>query len=391
MTDTEPISTGAAQPSSAETSGGAVGRRRRRRLSRSTKRVLLTAAGLLLAAGSVTGFLLAAEALDERVPVLVAAADIKAGDTIAAADLTSTLAHPGSIPHIAWTPDAPFAFDGLIAAQPILAGALVDYSMMLAPGQAPVGTELTLLMPLDTSLAPDGVFDGERVLLIDPGAEPTGVEGEDGRPRQVLREFDVTNFDGTQMRLYLDPDQWSHWRAELDDAGGVFQVLPVPLGGDVAELGAQLNDIWEQQWAEAVNAAAAAREALRPPEAPPGTLEVVVRLNESLVPSGIADGDRVLVIDPGQTPRDEDLGRARSVLTSVEVINYDNGTIRLFVAPEEWVWWSSLPETLGEAPLVIPVAPSTDVMDLTERLNLEWLIEWETKIFELDDPQAFDS
>jgi len=380
---TEPVA-----PPPGGASGAAAGRRRRPRLSHTTKRVLLIVAGLLIAAGSVTGFYLVAEELDERVPVMVAAVDIQAGDTIAAEHLTYTLASLDSIPHIPWSPGASAALDGRIAAHPVSAGSLVDMSMTLAPGAIPLGGELTLLVPLDTGLAPEGVFDGDRVLLIDPGAEPTGAEGEDGRPQRVLREFEVANFDGSQMRLFLAPGEWGRWRSELEAAGGVFHVLPVPLGGDGAELAAQLDALWGAQWAEAVAEAAAAREDVLPPEAGPGELEVVVPLNEALAPSGIADGDFVLLIDPGSDPVPDDPGRPRSVLRSLEITNYEGGRIRLFVSPEQWIWWSSLPETLGQPPLVLPVAPGTDLDDTIRRLNLEWLFGWEAELLDLDRRQA---
>ena len=381
MTDTE-----FEDPTPAATPSAAAGRRARRRPRRSTLRLLLVLSGLLVSAGSVVGFFLVAEELDERVPVTVAAYDIAVGDTITADALTFQLAHVGSIPHVPWSAGVPVYFDGLVAAQPIAAGGLIDFSMTVEPDTAAVGVQLALDVPLDSSLVPDGVFDGDLVLLIDPGAEPTGEEGADGRPRRVLREFTLSNFDGSRMRLYLEPEPWARWRSELDQAGGSLLVLAVPLGAGAEEMASQLDALWESQWSDAVAAAAQERLASQPPQAGPGELEVVVPLDESLVPSGIASGDLVLLIDPGAEPDATDLGRPRMVLLPLTLDNYEGGRVRLFVAPDAWLWWRSLPESLGAPPMVLPIPPGSDPDEVAASLDEEWLRDWRARVEGLDGP-----
>ena len=92
------------------------------------------------------------------------------------------------------------------------------------------------------------------------------------------------------------------------------------------------------------------------PEAGPGELEVIVDLDASLAPSGVAEGDLVLLVDPGAAPLGNDSGRAQSVIGMLELVNYAGGQMQMFVGPEEWLYWRSLPDDLGAAPMVLPVA-----------------------------------
>ena len=99
---------------------------------------------------------------------------------------------------------------------------------------------------------------------------------------------------------------------------------------------------------------------------------MIVSLDAGLVPSGVAEGDLVLLIDPGAAPLGNDSGRARSVLRipsgddelraielvsrAMELVNYADGQMQMFVGPEEWLYWRSLPDDLGGTPMVLPVA-----------------------------------
>ena len=235
----------------------------------STKRILVIIAGAFALVASVLGFYYTSDAFDDRLPVLVAARDIAAGETVSSADFGSDLVLVGSIPHISWTADGPFLFEGMVAVQPIAAGALVLHDMFIAAETAPVGVELEVIVPLDLSLATGEVFDGDLVLLVDSGAEP--VAGDEGRPRQVVRQFELANFDGSQMRLFLAPEQWAEWEALLADVGGRLMVVDLGIGADAEETAQRLDAVWHAQWAasaEEVAQAAAAAE----PVAGPGEL-----------------------------------------------------------------------------------------------------------------------
>ena len=355
-------------------------KRTRRQMPESTKRILLIIAGVFVLAVSVLGFYLTSDAFDDRSAALVAARPIEVGETLSSADFGSDLVLVGSIPHIPWTPDAPFVFEGMVALQPIPAGSLVLYDMFIAAETVPVGVELEVIVPLDLSLVTgaDGVFEGEEVLLVDPGAEP--VEGDEGRPRRVVRQYELTNFDGSQMRLFLPPEEWAEWEALLEDVGGALMVVDLGLGAEATETTERLDAVWQDQWSEAVQEVALAVEVDVEPEAGPGELEVIVSFDTSLVPSGVAEGDLVLLVDPGAEPRGGDPGRSRSVIGSLELDDYADGQMRMFVGPEEWLYWRTLPVELGAAPMVIPVAEGTDVDDMAARLDARWKVAWEQSV-----------
>jgi hypothetical protein len=360
----------------------AVGKKARRQMSASTRRILLIILGVLVAVASVGGFYFTSEAFDERTPVLVTAVDIQKGQVVSAGNFTSELAVMGSIPHIPYTPEAPFAFEGLIANQTIPAGAVVMADMMIVPETQPTGNQREVTVQFDTSLATTGVFDGDEVLLVDPGALPSAEDP--GRPRQTLEPipFVLQNFDGAAMRMFVDPNELIAWRNLPTILGAAPMILPVPLGGDAQEF-AQVNDeAWQAQW-ELLTLAAAVPLESAGPQPGPGELEVVVAFDTSLVPSVVSDGSRVLMIDPGLPPTREDIGRPRMVLRTIVLENFDGSAMRLFAPPEEWARWSRLPEELGAAPMVLPIPEGTDIDDFTQRLNEEWDQEWSLAVNEV--------
>lgn len=380
MTDTPPPQEAPASDNAAP----AKGRRARKPMPESTKRILLVVLGVFVLVLSVAGFFFTSEAFDERTPVLVAEVPISAGDTVSADFFGSRLALAGSIPHIPYTPNAPFAFDGMVAAQPIAAGALVRADMFIEADTAPVGVELELVVPLDLSLATEGLADHDQVLLIDPGAAPV-VEGGDrvdaGRPRRVVRPFELTNFDGSQMRLLVTPEEWAAWTADIQRVGGTFMVVDLGLGADAEEMTGRLDSVWHDQWTEARDEVARMlAEANQTPTAGPGELEVIVAFDTSLAPSGVVEGDLVLVVDPGEEPLANNRGRPRSVIRTLELANYDGGQMQMFVPPEEWLYWLGLPDELGAAPMVLPVPEGTNTDDMSARLNAEWAAAWERSV-----------
>ena len=371
----------------------ATAKKARRQMPESTKRLLFVIAGLFVLVGSVAGFYLTSDAFDERVAVLVAARDIDAGETLTAADFGSDLVVAGAIPYVPWTPDAPSAFDATVALQPIPAGALVRNEMFIQASTLLDGVGLEVIVPLDLSLAAEEVAEGKSVLLVDPGVDP--VEGDEGRPRQVVRQFRLTGLEGTQMRLLLPPEEWAQWEALLEDVGGTLMVVEPEAGADEEETMRRLDTVWAAQWAEKLEEVAQSIAAAEP-EAGPGELEVIVPLDASLVPSGVAERNLVLLVDPGAAPLGNDSGRPQSVLlipsgddelSAIELVNYADGQMQMFVPPEEWLWWRSLPDDLGAAPMVLPVAEGTDVDDMIERLNAQWHDAWEKSVAESLEPR----
>ncbi len=145
----------------------------------------------------------------------------------------------------------------------------------------------------------------------------------------------------------------------------------------------RLDAVWRDQWLDAVQEAALQAAAVEAePTAGPGELEVIVSLDAGLAPSGVGEGDLVLLIDPGAEPLGNDPGRPRSVIGTLELDNYTDGQMRMFVPPEEWLYWRSLPDDLGAAPMVLPVAEGTDTDDMAARLDAEWRTVWERSVTE---------
>lgn len=374
----EPVGLEAAKPKAP-----AKAKKARRQMPESTKKLLFILAGALVLVGSVSGFYLTSDAFESRVPVLVSARDIAVGDTVSAADLRSELMITGSVPHIPWTADAPLFFEQTVALQPIPAGGLVLYDMVAVAETVPEGDELVVEVPLDLSLATEDVFEGDLVLLVDPGVAPT--QEDPGRPRKVVREFTLTSFDGAQMRLILPAQEWAQWTALLDEVGGTLMVKDLGPRADAAQTSANLDAVWAAQWSEALEEVAVAAEAA-PPTAGPGELEVIVSLDASLTPSAVAEGDRVLLIDPGAEPVGNDPGRARRVLQTLELENYADGQMQMFVGPEDWQYWRSLPDELGATPMILPVPAGTDVEDMAARLDAVWQQEWLQQVAEATAP-----
>jgi len=93
--------------------------------------------------------------------------------------------------------------------------------------------------------------------------------------------------------------------------------------------------------------------------------------------AGVAEGDLVLLVDPGAAPSGGSSGRPRSVLRSLVLEHYEPGVLGIWAEPEEWAWWDALPLNLGAAPMVLRVAPGTDVDDVAERLDDQWLSQWQ--------------
>lgn len=368
-------------PAAAAQAAGAP--RRSRSVTPSTKRIIIIVVGVAVLVGSIGGFYLTADAFDARTQVLVAAVDIAEGAVVSGADLTATEALIGDIPHLLWSPEAAAAFEGLVATRAIPAGTPVVENAFTHREFVPVGEELEIFVKLDTSLSPTEVVEGDTVLLIDPGVPP--VPGDPGRPRSAFRSLELQIFDGSAVQLFVEPEEWLAWRSLPEELGGDPLVLPVSLGGDPEALAQQLNDVWHAEWSAAIVPDPPPEPP--PPEPGPGEMEIGVALDATLAPGGIAQGDTVLLVDPGASPGRDDAGRPRSVLEPLELEVFDGNVVRLFVSPEEWATWRALPGELGGAPLAVPVPGGTDIEEMTRRLNAVWRAEWELEAANTATPQ----
>ena len=194
-----------------------------------------------------------------------------------------------------------------------------------------------------------------------------------------MREFTLSGFDGAQMRLVLPAQEWAEWTTLLDEVGGTLMVKDLGPLADVEATSKSLNAVWAAQWSEALEEVAVAVEAA-PPTAGPGELEVIVAFDAGLVPTPVADGDLVLLVDPGAAPLGNDPGRPRSVLDTLTLENFAGGQMQMFVGPEEWQYWLSLPDELGATPMILPVPEGTDVEDMSARLDEVWEQEWRRQV-----------
>ena len=367
------VSDATAPPAAAAASA----RRARRRMSNSTKRVLIIVLGVILIVGSVLGFYLTADAFDERVPVTVAAIDLQAGQTVSAVDFAPAMAIVGDVPHLPWTPTRGAEFEGLVAAAAVPANSLIRADMFIEPDTVPVGVTFEVEIPLDLTLATDGVSEFEEVLLVDPGADPTAEVP--GRPRQVVRPFTLRNFEGSSMRLFVEPEEFADWERLLADVGGTLMVVPLGIGGDPQETSDRLNAVWLAQWTTARDEVEAQAEAARPGPGP-GEMEIVVSFDTGLVPTEIGPDDLVLLVDPGADPVGIDQGRPRQVIDTLQLQGFDGSQMQMFVPPEQWHYWRSLPEELGGTPMLLPLAEGTDIDDIAARLNDIWNAEWQADL-----------
>ncbi len=347
-----------------------------RRLSGGARRVVVAAAGLLLAAGSIAGFVRTADAFDERAAVVVAARDLPRGHVLSAGDLDAALVLPGAVPHLEWSDAAAAALAGLAVTHSVPAGSLVTAGMLAGPAAGAFGDRLEVLVPVDTSLAPSGVAEGDLVLLIDPGAAPSG--SGPGRARRVIDTLVAESLAGNALRLFAPPAEWVQWRTLAARLGGLPLVLPVPLGGDAAGLAAELNAVWAADHQMAA-AAGSPLGAVWETAGGPGLLQTVVAVDVSLSASGVAQGDLALLVDPGVPLDAASGGRPRSVLRSVRLDHYRDGLLGIWAEPAEWVWWQSLAQRLGAAPMLLRVSPDADTDAVSADLNEAWRKHWEQR------------
>lgn len=357
----------------AEAVGTAVPERTRRRLPRAAKRALVGLAGLVLMAASVAGFWATAAAFDQRIAVAVAARDLPRGHVLTAADLSSAEVLLGDVPHVVWSHGTAEALAGLALERALPAGSLVTADMLVEPSVGAFGDALEVVVPVDTSLSPSGVHEGDTVLLIDPGVAPS--HQQPGRRRSVIRSLALAGFDGSSMRLFVPPAEWVWWRALPAELGAAPMVLPVPLGGDAAALAADLDELWAASYEREAAALHPFGDEWRA-QAAPGELEVIIALDLSLAASAITEGDLALLVDPG-VPRGSGGGRPRSVLRAVRLEHYRDGMLGVWAEPREWVWWRTLPQRLGAAPMVLRVTEGSDTDAVADELNDRWRRAWE--------------
>ena len=348
--------------------------RARRRLPRAAKRALGGLGGLALMAASVTGFWATADAFDERTPAVIAARDLPEGHVLSAADLAPAQVLLGDVPHIAWTAEVPDALAGLAVSADVPAGSLLGVHLLAEPSAGAFGDALEVVVPLDASLAPSGVSEGEMVLLVDPGVAPSRERA--GRPRSVIRSLELTSFDGSAMRLFVPPPEWVWWRALPAELGAPPMVLPVPLGGDAAALAAVLDELWAAAYEQEAAALHPFGDEWRA-RAAPGELEAIIALDLSLTASPITEGDLALLVDPGAPADGVGGGRPRSVLRAVRLDHYRDGLLGVWADPAEWVWWRTLPQRLGAAPMVLRVTEGSDTDAVAAELDDRWRRAWE--------------
>lgn len=256
--------------------------------------------------------------------------------------------------------------------------------------------ELELTVQFDTSLLTSSAYNGDTVLVVDPGIEPAAGEtapvpsfdstaSGPGRPPKAITHLELSNYEDGSMTMFFRPreelEDWSAWRLLPEAIGATPQIMLVPSGIEPERFAHRINAAWHLEW----EAKVAIEFGLTPPQPDPGTgdMEVTIPIDTSLATTELVEGDTVLLIDPGQLPDDASPGRPRRVLQEIELEKFDGNTIRRLVPPHEWLEWLRLPEDLGASPMVLPIPEGTGADDETTRLNEEWRNEWLAAIGEL--------
>ena len=419
MTDRDPFrlpedAAAEAQPEAA------TGRRARAQMPVSTRRILLIILGVFVLAGSVAGFYFVSDAFDKRTPVLVAAVDIQKGDTVGAGHFTSDSAVMGSIPHIPYTPDAQLAFDGFTASQSIPAGTVILGDMFIPPTlPGPGDLELTVLF--DTSLLTSPAFNGDTVLIVAPGVEPTAEDP--GRPQEAIDTLVLSNYQDGSMTMFFPPEELA--RAGRRGSCCPRSSAPPPRscscpsgptprsspgsstrrgcrsGRREPRLPPSSRRKRKPALAEEVTADSdsGALESPRDSAAARGELELTVQFDTSLLTSPAHNGDTVLVVDPGGSTAGGTASisgfestasgpgqRPQKAITHLELSNYEAGSMTMFFKAEEpeeveeWSAWRQLPEVIGAAPQIMLVPSGSDPEEFAQLLNGVWQSEWEARV-----------
>ena len=356
------------------------------RISDSGRRLLFILAGALLIILSVLGFYFTSSAFDDRVSVLVAAVEIPKGSAITSNLFTEAKMQVDSVEYIPYSPANLSYFEGLYAAYTIPPGAVMRYEMAFSGLGQPVGDELELLVPMDASLASVSPETGDIVLLVDSGIPPSS--SDPGRPRQVLQTMVLRDFDGSAERMLLPPEEWSAWRTMLSELESTLLVMPVPPGGDAETWGQRLDAVWQSEHSREL---AKAEELQSRPLAGPGELELVVPLNTSLAPSGVVEGERALLIDPGVAPTSDNRGRPRQVIRNIVIRNFESGAMRLFLPPVDWIEWQTLLRDLNAVPMVLPLPPGTDSTGFSNLLNSVWSEAYDADLRDFAVPERVEA
>ena len=162
--------------------------RRRMRLS------LVLFGALIVLVGAVAGVQVAAR-VDDRVAVLTVARPVKAGQVIAAADVTTALVSVDA--GVATMPASSRAsVVGRIAAMPLATGALLG-PVQVGPPVWPAAGEALAAVAVKPGRAPDGLAPGMRVtVLIVPQIQP-GTAADTGGAATVRAEATVESVQQT--------------------------------------------------------------------------------------------------------------------------------------------------------------------------------------------------
>jgi len=180
-------------PPSGRTAGQSAGPVLRRRIS--MRRVLL-AVGLVLAC-ALAGVIVA-KRVDTRLPVLVAAHAIAAGQTVTATDVAivkvATEASVATIPASQLS-----TVVGRVAAVPLVAGTLLSPNQFSGPVW-PGSGEAVIAVPVKPGRLPAGLPAGAHVtVLVVPSGTPGGVtgtgSGQGGQPQTVQATATVVSVD----------------------------------------------------------------------------------------------------------------------------------------------------------------------------------------------------
>ncbi|MFL1427524.1 MULTISPECIES: SAF domain-containing protein [unclassified Nocardiopsis] len=150
----------------------------------------------LMAAGATTGVLALAQ-VDQRSPVLVAAADLPAGHVLTPADVRVVeLAGADGLP----TVSDPAQVVGAVLALPVAEGGLLSEEIVGGDGAQLAANEVAVSAQLGPGRVPSSVRTGSRVVVVITGAD----EGDISYPAVVQSLVAAETGNGTLVDLVVD-------------------------------------------------------------------------------------------------------------------------------------------------------------------------------------------
>ena len=240
------------------------GAKARKETSTSSRRLFWILMSVVLLAISIGGFYYLALRADSTRRVVITTSEIPRGTEVYAEHFKEVRVAPNDEIDFLPANNASNLY-GMVARGYIPSGIPVKGEMFLPAVSEGEAGLLEAVVPLDTSLVDGELSASDYVMLLDPGQSPG--EGDD-RPRAkyVVETRFLDGLEEGQLRLMLEPHEWSRWRRLVDFNGQTPQVMKIPetIAGDpelVSEFIATMNEVFDLEFQEELDEYIAQSEA----------------------------------------------------------------------------------------------------------------------------------